>query len=327
MLESMGSLGERRSIELLTRILGVNRRLPLGFNDDVAAVPITSRSWMVVKCDMLVQRTDVPPGMTHFDIGRKAVVSTVSDFAAKGVRPRGLMVSLGLPRKTSRKRLCMIGRGLASASKEYRTPIVGGDTNESPELVIDVSGFGWANPREIVRRDGAQPGDIVALTGLFGNSAAGLRLMLSKSKILPEDRALARAVKRPVARLKEGLALAKTRAVTSSIDSSDGLAWSLHELARCSKVGIRLERIALSPRAASYAVKHRLNPVDLALYGGEEYELVVTVNPDRFALVKRSVPSLIAVGFAVIGSGVSRVQDGRALTVERRGWEHFKKRK
>ncbi len=326
MTRKLESIREREAIKLLTRIYGRND-FPLGYDDDVAAVPISRKVWMLVKSDMLVQSTDVPPGMTLSEAGRKSIVSTVSDFAAKGIRPKALILSIGLPRGTSRKQLSEIGRGLAEGAKEYGCPIVGGDTTESADMVIDVAGFGDAKPRELVPRKGAQNGNIVAVTGEFGNSAAGLRMLLASRghRRRGDSPVLEDAVRRPSARLEEGIRLASTRAVTSSMDSSDGLAWSLHELARLGRVRIELYKVPVALEAVEYARKHNLSPYDLALYGGEENELVITVKRARWPSALKAVPSLIPIGKVTRGSGVFARIEGRRVRVEPRGWEHFGK--
>jgi thiamine-monophosphate kinase len=319
--------GEREIIKTLTGIFGKKSRFPLGFNDDVAAIPSGGYSWIVLKSDMLVGSTDAPPGMSLWQAARKAVVATVSDFAAKGVRPLGLMVSLGLPASLGRRSIRKIGLGLGRGAREYGCPIIGGDTNQSDELIIDCVGAGLADPRKLVRRDGALPGDVLAVTGEFGNAAAGLRLLLSGRKsALSKIRGLRDAVLLPKARLDEGLALASSGAVTSSIDSSDGLAWSLHELARASGVRISLETIPIAKEAARFGEARGLSPIKLALYGGEEYELVVTIRREAFARVKRRVPSLITIGRVLEGPPmVSAKVGGKSFSVAPRGWEHFRK--
>jgi thiamine-monophosphate kinase len=322
-------LGERETIRLLTRIYGRGPRVPLGYDDDVAAVPINSRNWVILKNDMLVFSTDVPPGMSLWQAARKAIVATVSDFAAKGVRPRALMVSLGLPSSLGKTELEEIGKGLAEGSREYGCRIIGGDTGESKDLTIDCIGAGFANPRHVLRRSGARPGDVVAVTGRFGAAAAGLRLLLSRKEAASADeRRLVKTVFLPEARLAEGLALAKSGTVTSSIDSSDGLAWSLHEIARCSGVSVGVDRVPVAPEAERYGARTKTSPAELALFGGEEYELVVTVKADRFGQAKRLVPSLIAIGR--VGKGPAKVGasiGGRLVKVPARGWEHFTERK
>src|SRR5712692_5240132 len=243
----MKGLTEREIIRILTNQFSGQPGVPLGFDDDVSAIPISSKTWIIVKTDMLAGSTDVPPGMTVQEAARKAVVATVSDFAAKGVRPRALMVSLGLPAPAEKMTVQDIARGIDQAAREYRCKIIGGDTNQADDLVIDIMGVGFANPKTLVRRNGARPGDIIAVTGPFGKASAGLRILLSKEKKdLAKYPSLVKAVCRPRARLAEGITLAKSHATTSSIDSSDGLAWSLHQIARSSRVGINIDRIPIA---------------------------------------------------------------------------------
>jgi|SRR6267143_2821856 len=316
---------EHEIIRILTNQFAGQPGVPLGFDDDVSAIPFSSKTWIIVKTDTLVGSTDVPPGMTIQEAARKAVVATVSDFAAKGVRPRALMVSIGLPAPAKETTVQDIARGLGQAAREYHCKIIGGDTNQADDLVIDIAGVGFANPKTLVRRNGARPGDIIAVTGPFGKTSAGLRILMSKrKKDLANYPSLIKAVRRPTARLTEGILLAKSRAATSSIDSSDGLAWSLHQIAQSSKVGINLHIIPVAPEAETFAKEHRLSALELALYGGEEYELVVTIRPERFEDLKRRVPSLRRIGIVEKERfGISAYIERRRIMVEARGWEHF----
>src|SRR2546428_11947829 len=118
MKRKLESLREREAIKLLTKIYG-RHDLPLGYEDDVAAVPISPRLWIIVKGDLLVRSTDIPTGMTLSDAGRKSIVSTGSDFAAKGVTPKGLIVSIGLPTRSSKTQRSEMGRGLAGGATAY----------------------------------------------------------------------------------------------------------------------------------------------------------------------------------------------------------------
>jgi thiamine-monophosphate kinase len=321
----MKGLTEHKIIRTLTNQFSGQLGIPLGFNDDVSAIPLSSKTWIIVKTDMLVGSTDVPPGMTVQEAARKAVVATVSDFAAKGVQPTALMVSLGLPAPAKKTTVQALARGLDQAAREYKCKIIGGDTNQADDLVIDIAGIGFTNPRTLVRRNGARPGDVIAVTGPFGKTSAGLRILLSKEKKdLAKYRSLVRAVRQPKARLTEGITLAKSHSATSSIDSSDGLAWSLHQIAQSSKVGINLHTIPVAAEVRSFAKEHRLLALDLALYGGEEYELVVTIKPERFHDLKKRVPSLTRIGVVEKESfGVLAHLDGKRIQVKEQGWEHF----
>jgi thiamine-monophosphate kinase len=321
----MKSLTEHEIIRILTNQFRGQPGVPLGFDDDVSAIPLSSKTWIIVKTDMLVGSTDIPPGMTVQEAARKAVVATISDFAAKGIKPQALMVSLGLPALAKKTTVQDIARGLGQATREYHCKIIGGDTNQADDLVIDIAGVGFADPKTLVRRDGARPGDIVAVTGAFGRSSAGLKILISKRKNdLTKYPSLVKAVRRPKARLAEGIALAKSRATTSSIDSSDGLAWSLHQIADASKVGISLHTIPVAMEVENFAKEHRLSALELALYGGEEYELVVTIKPERFNKLKRRAPSLKRIGIVEKKrSGVAAQIRGKQVIVEAHGWEHF----
>ena len=321
----MKGLREREIIHILTKKFASQSGIPLGFDDDISAIPHSSRTWIIVKTDMLVGSTDVPPGMTIQEAARKAVVNAVSDFAAKGERPRVLMVSIGLPAPARKTTVQDIARGLGQAAREYHCKIIGGDTNQADDLIIDVAAVGFANPKTLVRRDGARPGDIVCVTGPFGKTSAGLRLLMSRrEKDLAKYPSLVKAVRQPEARLAEGIALAKSRAVTSSIDSSDGLAWSLHQIAHSSRVGISLHTIPIAAEVEHFAKEHRLSSLELALYGGEEYELVMTVNPQRFDDLEQRVPILRRIGIVENKPlGVRAHLLGRRINVEARGWEHF----
>jgi thiamine-monophosphate kinase len=321
----MKGLTELQIRRILTNQFSRQTGIPLGFNDDVSATPLSAKAWIIVKTDMLVGSTDIPPGMTPQEAAGKAVVATVSDFAAKGVQPQALMISLGLPAPAREKTVRQIVRGLTLAAKEYQCKIIGGDTNQADDLVIDVAGVGYADPKTLIRRDGARPGDIVAVTGPFGKSSAGLRILLSRKRNdLSKYPSLVQAVRRPRARLREGITLARSHAVTSSIDSSDGLAWSLHQIAQASKGRITLQNIPIAAEAESFAQEHRLSSLDLALYGGEEYELVLTIRPERFKELKERIPSLTKIGIVEKKPfGVSAKIGLRRFTVEARGWQHF----
>ena len=321
----MKGLTEHEIICVLTNQFAGHPGIPLGFDDDVSAIPFSPKTWIIVKTDMLVGSTDVPPGMTVQEAARKAVVATISDFAAKGVKPQALMVSIGLPAPAKETTVQDIARGLGQAAREYDCKIIGGDTNQADDLVIDIVGVGLAKPKELVRRDGARPGDIVAVTGPFGKSSAGLRILISREKKdLAKYPSLVRAARRPEARLTQGITLAKSHGTSSSIDSSDGLAWSLHQIAEASSVGINLHTIPIATEVERYAKDHRLSALELALYGGEEYELVVTVKPRSFNKLKRRVPSLRKIGIVEKKRfGVAAQIGGKQITVEARGWQHF----
>jgi thiamine-monophosphate kinase len=318
-------LGERRIIDRVVRRLHRMPRMPIPFGDDVSGAYIGRGRLAILKCDMLVGRTDIPEGMTARQAARKAIVMNVSDFAAKGVEPIAAMVSLGLPRSTNIRDVDEIARGLDEGAIEYGAYIIGGDTNECDDLVIACYLYGIAKRGTIPLRGGAKPGDLVAATGEFGNTSAGLKALSSEAEIPPSLRKkLLASVYMPRARLKEGIALARTRALTASLDSSDGLAWSLYEIARASSVGIELDSVPISSAAMDYADLSGIDPIDLALYGGEEFELVVCLKKNAAKRALSAVESLRIIGRVTSDEGnLTILRHEKRVPVEPRGWEHF----
>ncbi len=324
-----GGLGERDIISLIWKSLDVlpDSFLPLG--DDVSAFTLDDGRMAVLKTDMLVGKTDIPRGMSLWQAARKAVIMNVSDFAAKGVEPKAALVSLGLPRNLLRKDIEEIGRGLNAGAREYGVYLIGGDTGEASDLVVAVSLFGTAERKNMMLRSGAKAGDIIAVTGFFGMPAAGLRL-LTDSYAASEDLrgVLVGSVFMPKARLREGLALARSLGVSSSVDSSDGLAWSLHELCRMSRVGFLVNSVPVADEVKCFADFNGLDALELALYGGEEYELLVTVKPKLWGeaevAVERVGGRLLPIGKVIREKHVILELNGKKQVIEPRGWEHFK---
>jgi thiamine-monophosphate kinase len=322
-------LGERGIIEVMRSYFEVMPGLAVPFGDDVSAVPVGEGEVAVLKTDMLVDKTDIPRGMSLWQAARKAVVMNISDFAAKGVEPKAILVSLGLPRSLMRRDFEEIAKGLNAGAREYGAYVVGGDTGESSDLVISVQLFGSAKKNALMLRSGAKAGDIVAVTGFFGKSAAGLQLLLNNYSVSEAMRGvLVSSVFMPQARLREGLALQCSGAVTASIDSSDGLAWSLHELATLSRVGFVVTGLPVADEVRRFAEYNGLNGCDLALYGGEEYELVVTVNPKMWSEAEMAVEAvggrLMPIGKTTRDKQVLLDVDGKKHPIEARGYEHFK---
>lgn len=320
--------GERRVIEVIRRELTLPR-MPIPFGDDVSGVKIGHDGIAVLKTDMLVARTDVPRGMSLWQAGRKAAVMNISDFAAKGVKPSAMLVALGVPSSFLKRDVAQLARGLNAGTREYGAYVLGGDTSECSDLVISCSLFGLSERRAISLRSGARVGDIVAVTGFFGKSATGLRLLQGAASSARSARKMfLDAVLLPKARLIEGLALARASVASASIDSSDGLAWSLHELAMASCVGFFVDALPVAPEVLSFAERNKLDPLELVLYGGEEYELVLTIKPHSWRKALKAVArvggSLLKIGTVTEKAGMNLRWEGKSIPIEPRGWEHFK---
>ncbi|MCS7136176.1 MAG: thiamine-phosphate kinase [Nitrososphaerota archaeon] len=315
-------IGERELVERILSRITLGPRHILSKGDDAVAIEFAGK--LVVSTDMLVESTDVPPGMGMESVGWKALTMVVSDLAAKGATPIIYLISLGLPRDMSLEQFEAFWNGLEKAAHYYGGTISGGDTNEAREVIVSCVGIGSAE--RVVSRGGARVGDVLATTGLFGRSAAGLNALLRGIEGI--DDSLKYAVLKPMARVREGAILA--RYATSCIDSSDGLAVSLYELAKQSSVGFEITVPPVDGVAKEFAEAYGLDVFDLVFYGGEEYELVFTVNRDDLEAVKKALSSvngkLIEIGRVVPKSeGITTIWDGRRVPIGHKGWNHFKK--
>ncbi|MEM2003434.1 MAG: thiamine-phosphate kinase [Nitrososphaerota archaeon] len=274
--------------------------------------------------DMLVEHTDIPPGMTLRQAGRKAIVAVISDLAAKGAHPRYIVTQLGLRRDMMIDEFIELWTGLEDACNEYRVKIVGGDTNESNELVISVFGIGFSE--KPIPRTGARPGDIVATTGQFGTTYTGLHALFNSITDKKWDR-LRQSVLYPRAKLSEGITIARLGLATSSIDSSDGLAASLQQLSQASNVGFMIDKLPIDPLAAEYAYRYGLDVFDAVMFGGEEYELVVTLPESAIDKVNAELSKigsrLIPIGTTTEKKELNVAWQGSIRKVISGGWEHF----
>ncbi len=274
---------------------------------------------------MLVEGTDVPRGMSYRQAARKAVAMCVSDFASKGVSPDSFMVSLGLRRGVTQAQVQELGLGFKDAEHEWGVRLVGGDTNEARELVIDCAMVGFS--RSYVSRSGARVGDILAVTGKFGHPPAGLLILEGKARADGEFGRRARdSVLTPSPNLAVGIAL--RRYFTSAMDSSDGLARSLHTLADASGVGFAVDRLPTGEGVERFARSNDVDGERLVLNGGEEYLIVGTVAKAKFRAAVRAAERcggvLLPIGVTTSKRGKVEFDSGSgSREIPDEGWTHL----
>jgi len=327
--KTVRDFGERGLIRWFQDLITPYDKALLSGMEDAVAVPVNDKA-LVVNSDMLVASTDVLPDMTADEIAWKAGVMGLSDLGAKGALPLGIVVSLGLPAETKANFAAALVGGLNCVSREHDTYYLGGDTNQCVELVIDCTAIGIVEQNHLIRRKGANPGDLIAVTGEFGYTGALFEAVLrghKKPKKVVET--IREKALRPRAHIKEGQALAKADAVSAAIDSSDGLAWSLHELSAASRVGFHIDALPIPPICIEFATSNDLDPVNLALYGGEEFELVVTVPPNRWKKAQEAIQkiggNLIRIGKIADETEKILVIDDDHRVIKPHGFEHFSK--
>ena len=328
---------EDELVGAIRRLLSTqDERVRLGVGDDAALVGAGPRT-EVLTADLLIEGVHFDRGtISARDLGAKSLAVNVSDVAAMGGSPRFALVSLGLPADVEERWVVELYGGLREAAAEYAVSIVGGDTSRSDIVVISVALTGEVATGKAVTRAGARPGDRVVVTGSLGASAGGLRLLraepalAARLAVTEAGRLLAGAHLRPVARLGEGQTLAQCGA-TAMMDLSDGLSVDLPRLCRESEVAaaVRLGDVPVSPPLRELAGRLEVEPLDLALHGGEDYELLAAlpreeVGPARARLAERFGTQLTEIGEFREGEGVVAVApDGSETPLEPGGWDHF----
>ena len=282
------------------------------------------KKYFVLKIDTLVESTDIPKNVGLQYIARKSIISCVSDFAAKGIKPIFGIVSVVLPRKLSKKKIEDLAIGFGNASKEFGIKILGGDTNEGKEISISFTLFGITN--KIIKRKGAKLNDIIISSGPFGYSSAGLSILQKKKKHSQSFGIKAKnAVLNPKSRLMFGLK--NKNYFSSSMDSSDGLSTTLEELARQSKRKFIITNVPAKADIFDFAATNRLNAMNLIFNGGEEYEIIATVNPSNLTKIKKYAKihhiQLYEIGYVTKGNGVYLQKNGKFIKIKDKGWHHF----
>lgn len=308
-------MGEFDLIAKLAARVGAPR-IPgaIGIGHDCAALPDRD-GYLLLKCDVAVEgrhfvRGLIPPP----DIGWRIATATVSDIAAGGGRPLAALVSLGVPRDFPEAELEAIYDGLAEASRAYGFDVLGGNVSGAGELFIDMFMAGKA--RRFLPRSGAVPGDLLVLSGPLGDSAAGLEILRGGGAL---EHPLALRHRRPRARLD--LVDALQASAHACIDISDGLSSELNHLARASRACLKVERqrIPVSDALRAHCAQAGKDPVDYALSGGEDYELLFAV-PRGGGLQPFGALGTRVIGEVAAGSGV--LLDGQPLAPT--GWDHLR---
>jgi len=324
----VSELGEFGLIELFTDIVIKSREqaLLVDIGDDAAAWH-TDASIQLATCDALVQDVHFTLSTTTWrELGWKALAVNLSDIAAMGGIPRYALVSLGLPGDAEVEDLAELYRGMAELASLFHVAIAGGDVVSSPIVLLSVAVIGTVHEGQILTRAAAKRGEQVAVTGYLGASAAGLMMA---SRGLNFDRETAKALReahlKPYPRVEEGQILA-CNGVRAAIDLSDGLTSDLSKLCKASRVGARLN-LAKIPVHPAVSTAFKGDDIDLALAGGEDYELLFTAEVEVMDRVKMLMPCPVSVIGEIVESEVGRVrlfdERGREVMAKREGWEHF----
>lgn len=326
----VSELGEFGLIELITDIIGKSSRqdLVLGIGDDAAAWQ-TEKSIQLITTDILIQDVHFTLSTaTWRDLGWKSLAGNISDIAAMGGTPSYALVSLGLPPETEVDSIVELYSGMKDIAAIFSVDIIGGNISSAPVVIIDVSMIGKASD-VLLTRSAAVPGDQIAVSGHLGQAAAGLKMLKSGLDFDPETTAFLRmAHLRPYPRVVEGQVLVQ-HGVRAAIDLSDGLVSDLAHICKASHVGAKVwvRSVPIHPMVkAAFGEKS----LELALSGGEDYELLFTANSKVIDSVKMFMPSPVTVIGEIIRDDSARVtlldKQGEAIEWGERGWDHFRQR-
>lgn len=343
-------IGEFALIERLAEVLGpagqgAGQGVIRGIGDDAAVLQNPPGTRLLAACDLLIEKVHFDLSFsTPHQVGWKALAVNLSDIAAMGGRPRWVLVSLGIDPEMKVSFVEEIYAGIAELAGKFGVIIVGGDTCSSPEhLVIDLCILGEANRADVAYRSGAREGDYLLVTGRLGAAAAGLAYLAGKKKPETEEETegaaeLLQAQLQPVPRVKEAAVLIRSGLIGAMNDLSDGLASELHEIASASGCGARIwaERLPVSNATARLGRQLGIDPLHWALYGGEDYELLITVRGGKGAPLKmrrliRKLQKATGTTLSLIGKmlpaadGVQLVGlDGETEKISPKGYTHFR---
>jgi thiamine-monophosphate kinase len=324
----VSDLGEFGLIDLLAKMAaGRDERLLIGIGDDAAAWQ-GDASIQLATVDSLIQGVHFPTEIASWqELGWKALAVNLSDIAAMGGTPRYGLVSLALPPETEVDDVTALYTGMLELAKQYKVTIVGGNISNAPMVIINVTVLGNNPQKRILTRSSARPGELIAVTGYLGSAAAGLEMLTKKLEFEVDTAARFRqAFFKPIPRITEGQLLLEQGAKTA-IDISDGLLADLSQICKASKVGAQIDadRVPVEPLVkAAFGDK----ATELALTGGEDYELLFTAKAEVIAGIKKAAPCPIsAIGEIVAAKGVTVVdRRGKPVNVDGAGWEHFTRR-
>ncbi len=301
-------LGERELIRRISEILG-------GVENDDCAVIDAGERYLVVTTDMLHKKTDFPDIMNPWQMGWMSVAVNLSDIAAMGAEPAGVLIAAGLPPEADLYFIDELFSGFGDCAAYYGTRIIGGDTDSHEELTITGTALGFVEKDLALRRRGARPGDLLCTTGALGGAGGGL---WAWQQGVVSD--LITKLLEPEPRLEEGRALAKSGVVTAMMDNSDGLALSLSDLAQVSHVGFVVREEALPVAAGLAEMVGEEKARETVMSAGGDFELVFTVRPGGLEAA-REVCNLTVIG-EVVEEGIWMEQGGQRRRMEARGYEH-----
>ncbi len=328
---------ESQLVEKIARALvparAASSRLKMGIGDDAAVIWPAGRTEWVLSCDTFLEDVHFrakthPPDA----VGYKTLARASSDLAAMGATPRYFLLTLALPTARTGPWLDAFLKGMARAASELGITAVGGDTTKSRTVFVSITVLGEIVPGRALTRSGARPGDIVYVSGKLGRAQLGLELVLRGHTRGRHLCALVQPQLYPKIQIELGSWLARQRIASSAMDLSDGLSTDLARLCAASQVGAKIyaskvPRVAIPSTAVRKLGKRKVDPLQLALHGGEDYELLFTIPSHQTKKLRRApgASALTAIGEITRNRELILVaNDGRENALKPQGWDPFR---
>ena len=330
----IGDLGEFGLIERIAALAGTAAGVELGIGDDTAVLDTGGPRLLLATIDSQIEgRHFLRERIDAYQLGRRSAAINLSDIGAMGGAPRWALVSLALPGDLDVSWVDDLYRGLGEELARGQAAVVGGNISGAEHIVVDLVLLGDVERGRVLRRSGAQPGDTILVTGHLGASAAGRFALDAGLDPADPDAAVAIAAHlTPTPRLREGGIIAACGGATAMLDVSDGLGGDLGHILDASGVGavVDLTRLPIAPPTHRLAARLGLDPLRLAVAGGEDYELLFTAPPDAVERLRRAVTSATGVAVTPIGH-ITPAADGRwylqgtsRLPATAAGWDHYR---
>ena len=344
----VSDVGEKKLVEIARNIFSRNVSLlgiAVGIGDDTAA--LTSGTGLIlVTSDLTCSTTHFPAGSPPSLCGWYAAAVNLSDLAAKGGKPSGILLDVALPSDFPLSWFELLLSGFNDCAKRYDMPVIGGDTKFTPSLIMAPTAIGRCKSDRFISRKGCSEGDIVCATGTLGRGIAALRMVNDYIQMKSFEKGVGspywhvknsegayeyyEKMLKILPHVEAGLSLSKSKLVSSGMDNSDGLAMSLHELSRQNGIGFLVERnqLPLDPDLELSGLSED-EAVESALYRGGDFGLLFTVAERDLERVERmfekdeKLPVLTPIG-KVTGKDISLISGEDIVPVSDKGWEHLR---
>ncbi|MFX0104072.1 MAG: thiamine-monophosphate kinase [Candidatus Hodarchaeota archaeon] len=331
----IGNIGEIKLIKLIEDLV-LKKTGKVLLSDDSFFFALSSENLnkkLVLNSDMLVSTTDVPPHMNSYQIGRKSIIMNVSDLLVKSVKPEGVIISFGIPKKLKKVEFIELLNGIIDYVKIFSLDYIGGDINETKELIINPTVFGFKSPSDIIYRKGLKKGDILVANNKFGLTGAGFHILLNGKRELenlPKYQRSIMSVLEPEISGNEALILSESKLATASIDSSDGLYKSLQDLMISNpNLGFEIDfnEDLIDAEAIKYSAEFNVSLEKIVFNAGEEFIHLFTIDPKDYITAQKVIQSkggkIFKIGKVISEEHIFIIKEGKRKKLKSYGFEHF----